>query len=547
MIYATLLMQSLIFGLFTVCGCKDAPTEQVQLYPAGGISSSVSIPTSAQREEQECRAQIDRWNTLPALPGAPGFEAKRRELLGRAKGEPIVFLRAPRFEQELPLRLSLLREEMRRKSPYLGIPKVMEQLRYFPSDLRRIFLAEGYVYSESPAEAAVLIDVLKLGRLFREPELWLARGGETLQVLRDRYGTYRYAGGAQKGEEASLLFGDRVAIQASELVPRLHRDLTTLVDKYHVDQVRLDRLTEQGAVAALRFGEHWVPAALKEDGKRYDLSCMAIPASQRSEILSQQSANALRAGSIARLKNAIHQMVDERLRFDEPLEEVGQQDGSLRPVWQWAYLHDATTYSFNGVGYRVFDNKGRPHPPQVCIDFVLDVYERAGGGWFQDVNQPRQRTQGTIHLDELDLRNRRSVAEFVSFAEKHPEIFEVWSLPEEERIPFARRQDFFAYIERHSARFREGNIVAIHGLKDDGLPHHHSFLIEAEDPITNFPFRLAGNAGRPRIQSWEGVMRSAPRRSIRHTIQPQATWLKEVLPPQVTPPASSSVPPDSQD
>jgi hypothetical protein len=55
------------------------------------------------------------------------------------------------------------------------------------------------------------------------------------------------------------------------------------------------------------------------------------------------------------------------------------------------------------------------------------------------------------------------------------------------------------------------------------------------DPITGFPYRLAGNAGRPRLQSWEGVLRGAPRRSVRHVLIPRTTWLGAVLPAKSTP------------
>jgi hypothetical protein len=524
----------LVLAALAGCDRKEPPPSP----PAVPIASSSPVDAAqarAQVEERACRERIDRLVALPALPGAPGFEGKRIDLLGRSKGEPVVFLRPPRFEQDLPLRLSLIRDEMRRKSPWLGIPKAFEQLRYFPQDLRRLFLAEGYVYSESPAEAAVLIDVLTFGRLFRESELWVARGGGTFRVIRDKHGTYRHADGPQQGEEAMLLFGDRVAASAAELSPRLHRDLTALVEAHHPDQVRLDRLTEQGAVGALRYGERWVPAALEDDGARYTLGCLATPPEHRAEVEGQRAANAQRSGSLQRLREAIHAMVEERLRFDEPLEEVGQQDGSLRPLWKWTYDHGGTSYSFNGVGYPVFDGKGRPHPPQVCIDFVLDAYERASGSWFQGADQPRKRALGSIDFDATDLRNRRSAAEVVSFASAHPEMFEVWSLPEEERVPFGRRSDFFAYIGQHAGRFQVGNAVVIHGMKDDGLPHYHSFLIESVDPLTGFPYRLAGNAGRPRLQSWEGVMRSAPRRSIRHVLIPRATWLGAALPPKSTP------------
>lgn len=520
-------------------GCErpsPAPGLAVSVTSASSVPAASPPAESAEaRAFRECAARIERIKGLPALAGAPVYEARRVELLGRARSEPVVYLRSPRFEEELPLRLKLLRDEMKRRGPLLGIGKLVEQLRHAPEDLRRIFLAEGYVYSESPVEASVLFDVLKLERLFREPELWLARGAETFRLKRERGGGYRHQDGPLQGTEAALLLGDRVATSESSLSPRLHRDVVGLSEAHHPDQIRLEHLTEQGAVGALRYGERWVPAALDDDGVRYNLGCLALPPEQRAEVEAQKAANAQRAGSVQRLREAMAAMVDERLRFDEPLEEVGQQDGALRPAWKWAYDHDALTYSFNGVGYQVFDSKGRPHPPQVCIDFVLDAYERASGSWFKGAGEPRQRTRGSIDFDATDLRNRRSAAEVVSFASAHPEMFEVWTLRDEERIPFVRRQEFFALLHRNADRLRPGNAVIIHGMKADGLAHYHSFVVEAQDPLTGFPHRLVGNAGRPRVQSWEGVMRSAPMRSLRHVLIPRATWLGATLPVGSTP------------
>jgi hypothetical protein len=222
-------------------------------------------------------------------------------------------------------------------------------------------------------------------------------------------------------------------------------------------------------------------------------------------------------------------MVAERLRFDEPLEEVGQQDGSLRPLWRWAYDHGGDGYSMNGVGYRVFDLQGRPSPPQVCIDFVLDAYERASGTWFRANSDGRERTRGSVDF-ENGLVNRRSAAEFVKFAEAHPEMFRTWTPAEDERVIYGRRADFFASLVANESRFHVGDAIVIHGPKADGLPHYHSFLIDAIDPIAGIPYRLSGNAGRPRYSSWEGVMRSAPMRSIRHVVSPELTWLVAAMP-----------------
>lgn len=519
-------------ALFAVgCDRDAAPTPATTGAPSASVQVKVDPVPVEPAEVTACRERIARLTALPALPGAPGFEARRPEILGRGKGEAVVFLRAPQLAQGLGLRLELIRGQMSKKSPILGIPGTLDQLRYAPEDARKLLLAEGYVYSESPEVASVLIDVLKLGRLFREPELWMARGGEVFRLERDKTGAYRHADGERKGDEPALLLGDRVALRRDELLPLLHRDLSPVVEAHAPERVRIVRLTEQGAVVDLRYGDDWVPAALDDDGQRYSVACTAPPAARREQVAARRAVNLQRAGSVARLRDAVRAMVDERLRFDEPLEEVGQQDGSLRPLWKWAYDHDGSTYSFNGVGYQVFDTRGRPAPPQVCVDFVLDAYERASGAWYGGVGQPRQRSAGSINFENSDLRNRRSAAEVVAFASRHPEMFDVWNLPDEERIPFGRRSDFFGYLTSHADRFSPGAIVVIHGMKADGLAHYHSFLIESSDPITGFPYRLAGNAGRPRLQSWEGVMRSAPLRSVRHVVAPRDTWLGAVLPP----------------
>src|SRR4051794_12779494 len=53
------------------------------------------VVVAADAELDACRALAERIQESPALPGAPGFEAMRLEILGRARGEPMVFARAP--------------------------------------------------------------------------------------------------------------------------------------------------------------------------------------------------------------------------------------------------------------------------------------------------------------------------------------------------------------------------------------------------------------------------------------------------------------------
>ena len=516
------------FAALAIAGCRPDPAPHDLDAPAP-VAAPTTIAASDSRAR--CEAEIARLEALPALPGAPGLEARRGEIFGRAKGESVVFLRAPALAGDLDLRLSLFRDRLAKGSPIMSVPSVAEGLRWFPEDARKVLLAEGYVYAETPDMATSLVDVLKLGKLFKEPAIFLARGAVVHRLERDeKAATYRFTEGDQRGDEAALLFGDRVATTREGLGAPLHRDLSRIAREDAPDRLKITRLTEAGALAELRYGDTWVPAALADDGASYAVLC-ALPSPDRAaDVHARRDANLARVKALEPVHDAVRAMIGERLRFDEPLEEVGQQDGSLRPLWRWAYDHGGDGYSMNGVGYRVFDATGRPAPPQVCIDFVLDAYERGSGTWFRRADETRERTHGKVDFDG-GLVNRRSAAEFVKFAEAHPEMFRTWTLGEDERVPYGRRADFFASLAERADRFRVGDIVVIHGPKADGLAHYHSFLIDAVDPISGVPFRLAGNAGRPRVQTWEGVMRGAPMRSVRHVVSPELAWLVATMPP----------------
>jgi hypothetical protein len=217
------------------------------------------------------------------------------------------------------------------------------------------------------------------------------------------------------------------------------------------------------------------------------------------------------------------------LPFDEPRTEDGQQDGELRRAWLWAYRHGWDSYTFNDDGYRVFDGQGRPYIPEVCIDFVTDVLERASGTWYRPRHEERARTQGGLDFDLLGIENRRSVENFVDFAWAHPEWFEVVDLEAEERVPLIAGERFFTTLYEHRARYRPGDIVTLHGLRSDGKVHYHSFFVVDADPVTGMPTQVASNAGVPRVRTWEQELRPAPLRSIRSRVRPRLEWLEAAL------------------
>ena len=195
-------------------------------------------------------------------------------------------------------------------------------------------------------------------------------------------------------------------------------------------------------------------------------------------------------------------------------------------------MNGSSSFEFNGDRYAVFDSEGRPRPPQVCIDFVLDTFERASGTWWQSRSQGRQRVLGRLQFDDAALENRRSVERFIDFARAHAESFDVYEPAPEARVPLRNRALASAELYRSRDEFQSGDIVAILGPREDEKLHYHSFFIVDADPLSGMPTELAANAGRPRIRSWEGEMQNAPRRSILARIRPRPIWLDALVGPE---------------
>jgi hypothetical protein len=407
---------------------------------------------------------------------------------------------------------------------------VVGKVRRSPELARAVFLRDGYLYTENP-ELAALYGSLTLSLLFREPELLIVRGAEELRARRLNDGDYEYTNGDERGRRAKLLLFDRVASANASLGPARHVDVRGLSKELGFDELSIERATAQQLAVQARYGALRVPMLLGIAEGKLSLLCEAKGAEGALvQSLRARAARALQAQD--RLISVIKEQVDEGLPFDEPKTEDGQQDGKLRPEWRNAYLNGSSSFEFNGDRYAVFDASGRPRPPQVCIDFVLDTFERASGTWWQARGQGRQRVLGRLQFDDAALENRRSVERFIDFARSHGESFDVYEPPPEARVPLRNRALFFAELYRARAQFQRGDIVAILGPREDEKLHYHSFLIVDADPVSGMPTELAANAGRPRIRSWEGEMQNAPRRSILARIRPRALWLEALLPPE---------------
>jgi hypothetical protein len=451
--------------------------------------------------------------------------AARARLLAEVKATPVVFLRAPRFDGSDAVMAGFRRKLEQSETPGRVVANLRSRFRQQPALLRSVLLTEGYVYATTSALGAALSEGVTPSDLFREPEIVIQRGALRILARRADDGRYVVSEGADAGKLARTLLWDRVWAAGAEPGEPLHADARALIDLLGADGLELERVTDAGIVASLRFGVERVLAVLTAKAGRLEPTCLFSPASPA--LVAEAKGRAERQKRVlARLRDVIHEQVAEDLPFDEPKTEFGQEDGRLRQEWRLAYRDGRTRYEYNGDRYAVFDRLGRPRVPQVCIDFVFDTFERLGGSWYAHESAPRTRPSGRVDFDALAMENRRNVEEFLALAARRPDLFELRPVPPEERVPLQRRDRFFSTLFERRAEYQPGDVVVILGLRDDDKYHYHSFFIMDADPVTEMPTLVGANSGRPRVRAWAVEMAPAPKRSLFARVRPRLEWLE---------------------
>jgi hypothetical protein len=479
---------------------------------------------------QACQRKIEQTERRAEARRGPLLDpAQRAQLLARAEGEPVVFVRRPRLATTLSRRARrLITFVESASSPGNALLKVYKHLLKRRSLAREVLLREGYLYTESPAHAAALVRAVRLEHLFSEPELVIERGGRRMKAI--RVGKhYEDPEADSRHRRATLVLFDRVWVAGQDPGPPLHRTVRPLQSRLGFDRLRVRAVTPDAIVADLRYGEAETRAVLSSHGNEAVLSCELVPRGQEGAIAKMRRTAHRRHRVLEALRRTVLAQISEALPFDEPRTEEGQQDGKLRMAWREAYKHGKGTYEFNDDRYYVFDRAGRPRVPQVCIDFIIDTLERLSGTWWQPRDQPREKMTGRFAFRFFEVDNYRSVESFLDFAEQRPDWFTVSRVPGSERIPLVWRERFYGKIYAQRDNLRPGDIVAIYGLRDDDKMHYHSFFIVEDDPVTGMPIRVASNAGRPRIRSWESEMTNAPKRGIHAWVRPKLVWYEAIV------------------
>lgn len=450
-----------------------------------------------------------------------------------AKGEPVHFVRTPAADPHVSAATRTYRSMLSRStSPWSVLQQLVAIFSANDELARGVLLREGYLFADEPRLAFALVDLVSAQMLFNDKQIWVQRGERLLQAERSRTGHYVFVSGRERGERVRLMLNDRIGTGAPP--PPLHRDFRALRQQLGFDRARIVHETETGLVVDLRYGSSWIRSLLTARGAHLELACELL-GHRAQAVGAWRSEQAERLRLLEPLRRAMREQVDEGLPFDEPLTEYGQQDGQLRGAWRYAYLAGRTSFEFQKDRYYVFDPAGRPRTPQVCIDFIFDSLERAGGSWWLPRGQRPGRSMGKLDLVALAQLDYRRAASIVELAKARPDLLELYELPNDQRVPFKYAAQVADHLTQHADDYLPGDVVLIRGYAPWDKPwrprvmHQHSFFVYETDPLSGMPIVLAGNPGRPVLQTWQFEAFRTPERSIQSRIRLRLVWLRQFV------------------
>ena len=154
-----------------------------------------------------------------------------------------------------------------------------------------------------------------------------------------------------------------------------------------------------------------------------------------------------------------------------------------------------------------------------------------------------------LHFATLEDETMRRATSVIDYATKHPEAFELDELTESERVPFKLPRPLADYLVAQADRFQSGDVVLIRGYAPWDKPwkprimHFHSFFVYETDPVSGQALLLAGNPGRPLLQTWQFEAFRTPERSIWYRIRPRLAWLESIIGNKADVPRLPSPPP----
>jgi len=239
---------------------------------------------------------------------------------------------------------------------------------------------------------------------------------------------------------------------------------------------------------------------------------------------------------LSALFSVLDQMVKEKIPFDEPRKEVGQQDGELRPLWKTAWRKGKGRYYHNGNIYYSQDNDGNPLPPQVCIDFIVDSFDRMGGNWWFKYNKKGIRVDEQNSLsktissqlvaDDKTLDKRR-IIDVITFFDLYPDLFQKIIREENNGPQIGDTDKIKTYFNFYNVE--PGDIIFILGrAKWDNYNalHYHSFFIRTH---TDSDWTIIGNSVMVAERNLVTELKRTPRRKIWAIYRPSNKLLYNII------------------
>jgi len=487
---------SLLLGLSSVTAASKASIPRT---PATAPAAPVAAPVVS------CEAQIDGLELPAPSDRFEGYLRGLPEVIVQSRVGSALYLTWPANEStgRSELNSSARPDRLLRRLVATGDR----------AQLREVALSEGYLFAERPAVSRALSAFVGLTELFDEPTIHRLREGRIEALSRDEEGVYVGA----DGRRATLRLNDRVSVDASDLQASLHLDLDVVRRRTGALRTLPLSMSQDAAALELVFPDgSRRPTLVRLDGGSTEVSCVGGDPETLAETLTHAAHFARRH---ERIVGAARALVRERPRFDEPVNEPEgvQEDGRLRAEWLDAYMRGERTFTYRDVGYPVFDADGNARPPQVCIDFVFDSWERGEGTWYRPRGEAPARTEGSIRFRGVP---RRSIQQLLSYGREEGRDVERMDIARDDRVALQQGRGFARAMARIADDVRQGDALIIHGLRlQDMRNHYHAVLVLDVEPMTGVPMTVADNQGRPRLRTLTSAMRAAPLRSINHRIR----------------------------
>ena len=489
---------------------------------AGGevaAGSAVATPALAP----SCEARIAERALEAPSARHEAYLRRLPEVLVHARIDPVLYLSWPdegAAASERTAEATATRHGLERSAHPLRDLRRLLAARDDPAFMRAVLLSDGYLFSDRPALALALSAEVRLTHLFDAPQIVRSRDGATEVLVRGDEG-YLEA----DGSVARLRLNDRVSADTSGLAEARALDLEVVREQTGALRTLPTAVGPDAAAFDLAFPDGTRRPSLVElrDG-RTEVVCIG----GSMQTLRSTRADAARFWARhAAMTAAARALVGENARFDEPIDEPEgvQEDGVLRRAWTEAYLRGDRTFSHRDVEYPVFDAEGRAIPPQVCVDFVFDAWERGAGTWYRGADDRPGRTAGALDFDRAASPNagampRRSIAQLLEYARNDDTVIERFDVPRRERVALREGGAYARALARTADAFREGDALIIHGLREQDMRlHYHAVLVIRTEPMTGVPMVVADNQGRPHFRTLVGAMRAAPLRSIDHRLR----------------------------